>query len=154
MQVTSPTSATSTTLADSGSGQTATPKKTALGQADFMKLLSVQFQQQDPMKPMDDTAFIAQMAQFTALDQSSSLLAQITQLNTKQDAVTANSYIGRNVTVNDGHGGTATGDVTGVDMSSGTPQLVVGGANYPVASVLLVQPVNPSTAAPLSNPTP
>ena len=55
----------------------------ALGQADFLKLLSTQFQNQDPMKPMDDTAFIAQMAQFTSLSQTTEMNKGITDLNTK-----------------------------------------------------------------------
>ena len=87
----------------------ATPKKTMLGQDDFLKLLAVQFKSQDPMKPMEDTAFIAQMAQFTALDQSKSLLSEMTRLRSSQDIVTANSYIGRKVTFDGGGDQTVTG---------------------------------------------
>ena len=36
-----------------------------LGQDDFLKLMTVQLQNQDPFKPMDDGQFIAQMAQFS-----------------------------------------------------------------------------------------
>ncbi len=157
MQVTPVTSPTITaaTAATNPTAPTATPTKSSLGQADFLKLLSQQFQQQDPMKPMDDTAFIAQMAQFTALDQSTSLLAQVTAMNAKQDAVTANSYIGRNVTVNDGNGGTAVGPVTGVDMSSGAPCLVIGASTYAVSSVVRVEPATPAAGTPAAGaPTP
>jgi len=41
-----------------------------LGQNDFLQLLVTQMQNQDPMSPMQDTEFIAQMAQFTSLEQS------------------------------------------------------------------------------------
>ena len=132
------TSLDSTTLA-------ATPKKTMLGQEDFLKLLAVQFQQQDPMKPMEDTAFIAQMAQFTALDQSKSLLQQMTQMSTSQDAVTANSYIGRHVTLDGGNDQTVSGDVTGVELADGTPRLIVGEKTYPLSAVILVEPARPAT---------
>ena len=45
----------------------ALPQQT-LSSADFIQLMNVQFQEQDPMKPMDDSAFLAQMAQFATLD--------------------------------------------------------------------------------------
>lgn len=152
MQVTSATSS-ATALGSTDTTGTTTTKKTALGQEDFLKLLAVQFQSQDPMKPMEDTAFIAQMAQFTALDQSSSMLTQIKQLSANQDFTTANSYIGRHVTLDGGNDQTVSGDVSGVDVSDGTPRLIVGENTYPLSSVLLVEPgtatstVQPSTGA-------
>lgn len=156
MQVTSATSAaraastSSNDTSSTTSTTTAKTHKTALGQDDFLKLLAVQFQQQDPMKPMEDTAFIAQMAQFTALDQSSSTLAQIKQMSAQQDIVTANSYIGRHVTLDAGNDQTVSGDVSGVEMTDGSPRLVVGDQTYPLSSVLLVEP---ATATPTSNST-
>ncbi len=145
--VTSPTRAASTAADEP------TPllnKKQMLGQEDFLKLLAVQFQSQDPMKPMEDTAFIAQMAQFSALDQSSTLVQQMTQMRSNQDIATANSYIGRRVTLDAGDNELVTGDVTGVDLSDGQPRLIVGDYTYPVSTVLLVEP---GTATTTSNPT-
>jgi len=146
MQVSSLTSARETATAAAGSAtvNTAKSKTSALGQSDFLKLLAKQFQTQDPMKPMDDTAFIAQMAQFTSLEQSSSLLSQITAMNGKQDIATANSYLGRMVTVNDGRGGTTTGEATGVEVTDGTPRVVVGDFTYAVSSVVRVAPKPPA----------
>lgn len=55
-----------------------------LGQDAFMKLLVAQIQNQDPMDPMDDRDFIAQMAQFSNLNQTQSLLRnQMTLLGAK-----------------------------------------------------------------------
>jgi flagellar basal-body rod modification protein FlgD len=71
------------------------PKKTTLGSDDFMKLLAVQFQSQDPMKPMEDTAFIAQMAQFSALDQSSSLVKEMALLRADQQNLSASGMLDR-----------------------------------------------------------
>jgi len=114
--------------------------KKTLGSEDFMKLLSVQFQSQDPMKPMEDTAFIAQMAQFSSLSQTQTLTDQMAKLSASQAQVAANSYIGFKVTVDDGNGGTASGDVTGVETSTAGPRIVVGDKTYPISSVLLVEP--------------
>lgn len=147
MQVTSATSADRTSAATTGT--TITAKKTALNSNDFMKLLSVQFQHQDPMKPMEDTAFISQMAQFTSLEQSNSLVQQLTQLSARQDATAANSFLGHQVTLDDGTGGTKSGRVDGVEYTTGKPRLVVGDSTYPLSAVLLVEPTPFMTTADL-----
>lgn len=123
-----------------------TPKQT-LGSEDFMKILAVQFQAQDPMKPMEDTAFIAQMAQFSALEQSNSLVQQMTLLRAEQQQLTAAGYLGRSVTVENGDGEPVTGEVTAIDNSGAAPALVIGGANYPLSSVRRIEPavVQPPT---------
>jgi flagellar basal-body rod modification protein FlgD len=42
------------------------PKKT-LDQSDFLALMSAQLKNQDPTKPVDNTEYVAQMAQFSAV---------------------------------------------------------------------------------------
>ncbi len=44
-----------------------------LGKDEFMKILVTQLQYQDPMNPLEDRDFIAQMAQFSSLEQMQSL---------------------------------------------------------------------------------
>lgn len=139
MQVPSATSPERSPFTTSDTGSVIAPKKAMLGQEDFLKLLAVQFKSQDPMKPMEDTAFIAQMAQFTALDQSKSLLSQVTQLASNQDLATANTYIGRQVTFDDGSEAGLTSVVSGVQIVDGAPRLMVGDTTYPVSSVLRVE---------------
>lgn len=114
--------------------------KQQLGQDDFLTLLATQFQKQDPMKPMEDTAFIAQMAQFSALEQSSTMAKELASLRTEQQRATANSYLGHRVTIDGGKAGTVTGDVTAVDVSGSEPLLVVGGSTYSLSAVLRVEP--------------
>ena len=124
-----------------GTNTATTAPTQGLGQADFLQLLSTQFQNQDPMKPMDDTAFIAQMAQFTSLQQTQTLTQQMSVMRAMQDLSTANSYIGRSVTVDsDGKGTMVTGNVTGVDASGATPALVINGTSYSLYSVVRLEP--------------
>ena len=97
MSVNSVTSGSNAALLGAGSDQSSASRVTqkTLGKDDFMKLLAVQFQMQDPMKPMDDTAFIAQTAQFTSLEQATSMAQDIAALRTEQQRVVANSYLGQ-----------------------------------------------------------
>lgn len=118
---------------------TAVARKTNLDSQDFMKLLAVQFQNQDPMSPMDDTAYIAQMAQFTSLSQSSSLLTEIGSLRAEQQRVIAQGYLGARLTVDDGEGGIAAGVVTGIEQADDGPRVVIGDSTYPLSAVLLVE---------------
>ncbi len=153
MQIPSATSARSAASTDSGStATTAAPASKTLGIDDFMKLLATQFQQQDPMKPMDDTAFIAQTAQFSSLQQTQTLVQQMTQLSSAQNLAAANSYLGRQVTVDLGQGQVDVGNVTGVDSSGSAPQIIVNGQSYPLSAVLFVEPGAVTT--PASQPAP
>ena len=138
-----------TSALTAGTTTTTSGSKT-LGQDDFLKLLAQQFQSQDPMKPMEDTSFIAQMAQFTSLQQASAMSKDMAAMRVDQQRATANSYLGHNVTVDAGNGQTLSGSVTGVEMSDGTPRLVIGDYTYPLSAVLLVEP----GAINSSNPTP
>lgn len=52
-----------------------------LDQSDFMTLLGAQLQHQDPMKPMENGEFIAEMAQFSALESSKNLTAAFNELS-------------------------------------------------------------------------
>src|SRR5688500_5853657 len=115
---------------DTTGGSTNTPSRVrqkVLGQNDFLKLLATQFQRQDPMKPMEDTAFIAQMAQFSSLEQSSALARDMAAMRGDQQRVVANSYLGQRVTIDAGKGTTVMGQVSSVDVSGSEPKLTVNG---------------------------
>ncbi len=71
-----------------------------LGKEEFLLLLVTQLQYQDPLDPMDDKEFIAQLAQFTALEQQMNMSAsmdELVQVQLQQQMISAASYIGREV---------------------------------------------------------
>ena len=57
----------------------------SLGQSDFLKLLTVQMQQQDPFNPVDNTQMLAQMAQFSSLAGISEMGGTLTSIADKLD---------------------------------------------------------------------
>src|ERR1039458_8712701 len=74
-----------------------------LGESDFLKLLTTQLQQQDPTQPMDNTAMVAQLAQFSALEQMTNVNTTLTQMLTGQGTAleaTAASMVGKTAIFN------------------------------------------------------
>ena len=71
------------------------PEDTSLGKDDFLKILVTQLQNQDPMQPLEDKDFIAQMAQFTSVEQLVNMSDQLTALC--QNLGMASTMIGKNV---------------------------------------------------------
>ncbi|HLP25353.1 MAG TPA: flagellar hook capping FlgD N-terminal domain-containing protein [Acidobacteriota bacterium] len=142
MPVTSATSTTTAGYSDlyNSTGGAARKTTKVLGSDDFMKLLATQFQNQDPMKPMEDTAFIAQMAQFSALEQNKTMASQITALRADQQLLMANSYLGRTVTVEDADGKSVTGVVTALEDTEDGVMLTIGEKAYSLYSVRRIEP--------------
>lgn len=138
--VTSTSSSNETTQQPPLPGSQRVPQKT-LGQDDFLKLLTVQLAKQDPMKPMEDTSFIAQMAQFTALQQTGEMAKEFGALRNASDFASASNLLGREVTVETKENGKVTGSVEGIDATGGTPNLVVGGKLFPLSALQKVQAV-------------
>ncbi|WP_434751685.1 flagellar hook capping FlgD N-terminal domain-containing protein [Paenibacillus amylolyticus] len=58
-----------------------------LGKDQFLKILITQLQNQDPLQPMEDKEFIAQMAQFTSVEQLVNISTQLKTLNQSLGAV-------------------------------------------------------------------
>jgi len=71
--------------------------KNQLGQSDFLKLLVTQLQFQDPLKPMENKEFIAQMAQFSALEVSTKMNTNIESLVSSSKANESYNFLGKRV---------------------------------------------------------
>jgi flagellar basal-body rod modification protein FlgD len=118
--------------------------KSTLGQDDFLKLLVTKMSAQDPMNPQADTEFIAQMAQFSSLEQAKSMTDDMALLKAQQEVLTANGLIGRSVTVTGSDNKIAQGTVTSVATNDGAAQVIVNGKNYSLDSVSLISPFSAS----------
>ena len=99
-----------------------------LGKDDFLKILITQLSYQDPAAPMEDKEFIAQMAQFSSLEQMTSMAADFAKLTAMITGTEASSSLGRNVELTDGER-TVQGTVKAVTRGD-TPRVLVNGAYY------------------------
>ena len=123
-----------------------------LGKQDFLKLLMAQLQNQDPLKPMDDSQMIAQMAQFSALESTQNLTGVIQQSSNMQTVIQAGALIGKYIQAQEADGTTVTGAVTGVMFESTNgmeaPTLLVDGKDVDYSTIRHVSstPISSTTA--------
>ena len=96
----------------------------SLGIQDFLKILLTQLTYQDPLKPMDNQQFMAQMAQFTTLEQTQQLNTKIDTLITNQAALQSVGLIGRSVDISTSTGN-LTGTVTALSLAGTSPVIAV-----------------------------
>lgn len=121
-----------------------------LGKDAFLQLLVTQMQYQDPLDPQDNSEYLSQLAQFSALEQMTNVAEGLTEvselvsnINTSVLVAQLSNMIGQTVTWStdstDSSGTTTTtklsGTVKGVSISDGTPSLQVesNGTIYKVA---------------------
>jgi flagellar basal-body rod modification protein FlgD len=99
-----------------------------LGKDDFLKLLITQLSYQDPPAPMQDKEFIAQMAQFSTLEQMTGMAADFSKLTRIISGNEASSALGKNVELLDGER-VVQGAIKAVTREE-IPQVLVNGAYY------------------------
>lgn len=88
-------SATSSSTADDATAAT-------LGYNDFLKLLLAQMQNQDPLKPMDSTEYVSQLATFSNVEQGIKQNSKLDQLLVISNIAQANAIVGRSIVSADG----------------------------------------------------
>ena len=116
-----------------------------LGQNEFLKLLVVQMRNQDPMQPVSDTEFIAQMAQFSSLEQTKSMGADIAKLRQGNDFLQATNLLGKNVHLTIGNMAFTKGIVTDLNVKDGEARIIVGNKTYTLDQVNSVTAEAPET---------
>ncbi len=117
----------------------------AMGKLDFLKMLITKLKYQDPTNPMKDESFVADMAQFSSLEQMANLnetfAQQISNLNRNiislmlmQNTSQAASILGKNVLI-ETSAGSVSGIVSSIKFVDGQPMLIVNGQQYDLAKV-------------------
>jgi flagellar basal-body rod modification protein FlgD len=116
----------------------ATEKTTgsSLDKEDFLMLLVAQMKYQDPLEPESNTEYVAELAQFSSLE-------QMENLNTTANNSSAYTLVGKQVYIEDsssttGTTSTAQGTVEYVSIQNGTPYVSVNGQLYEYADVVQV----------------
>ena len=99
-----------------------------LGKDDFLRILLTQLQNQDPISPIEDREFIAQLAQFSSLEQMTNLSREFASLSKHINAGQLYQLLGKKVEllVNNRP---VTGTISGITTGS-NPQIEIGGAYY------------------------
>lgn len=127
--------------------QKAAAKETAdaatMGKDQFMTILIAQLKNQDPLAPMDNSQFTAQMAQFSSLEQLMNMSTQLTQMNSSMG--TASQLIGQKITWYDSETANyLTGNVTSVLQKDGKMYAAVGEYLVPTSDITVVEPAGKS----------
>ncbi|WP_432546533.1 flagellar hook capping FlgD N-terminal domain-containing protein [Kineococcus sp. SYSU DK004] len=120
----------------------------------FMKLLVAQLRYQDPSKPVDSTAFIAQTAQFSSLETMEAMNKNNVEMLGAQLKLQASTLVGQTVTYTGADGNPVTGVVTSASFTAssaggtgGEPVLKVDGQEVVLSKVGSVDV--PKAAAPV-----
>ena len=117
-------------IVSSNTSASQTTANSTLTQQNFLSILLTQLQFQDPLKPMDDEEFVAQLAQFSALEVQTEESGKLDSLITYSSISQGINLLGKTVTVNSSQSGisgasSSSGTVTAVDFSTGEPLLSV-----------------------------
>jgi flagellar basal-body rod modification protein FlgD len=107
----------------------------ALGQDAFLKLLITQIQMQDPLEPLSATEYVAQLAQFSTVEQLQGTNIRLGVLCQAQATSQALLLVGRNVATSDD---AVSGLVEAVVFSDGQPKLLIGGEEVNPSDVVRV----------------
>lgn len=120
------------------SGTTSSDAYSALGKDEFLQLLVTQMQYQDPLNPTSDTEFIAQMAQFSSLE-------QMQNLNTSFSHYKAYSLVGQDITASV-NGNIIEGVVDAVRIQADGQYAVIGDTLVNVNKITKVENVAKDTS--------
>lgn len=119
-------------LAEQGSE---TPRNAGISQEDFLRILLAQLRFQDPLKPVDNQQFVAQLAQFSALELSRQQSEKTDQLLAMQAADQSVGLIGKNVEIRNAQGGSNVGTVDAISFRTGEPRLTVNVSGSTIVDV-------------------
>ncbi len=108
-------------------------KKSTINQDDFIKLFLTQLKFQDPLEPVDNRQFLAQLAQFSSLEQSRQTSQNTNDLLAMNATTQAIALLNRQVDIQ-GLGAPISGTVIAVEFTSAGAQLSVRSATGQVST--------------------
>ena len=111
-------------VASKGGQTSATSNNNIMGKDDFLQLLVAQLKAQDPLNPMDSTAFTAQLAQFSSLEQLQNINLSLGTIGTSQAVMTSSQavgFIGKTITALGDTVEVQSGQSQGIQFSLGEP---------------------------------
>ncbi len=145
MYVDSTTGTVTSSTTSTSSSSTSTSSSSALDKNAFLQLLCTEMRYQDPLSPMDNTEYISQMANFSALEQMQNLNTTVTSLSDSlssslssinfQQAV---NNVGKTASYVDSSSTTQTGNIDSVVMNSGSIYYVIDGVQVSEESIIAV----------------
>ena len=110
----------------------------SLSMEDLLKVMLTELTQQDPMKPVENKDFMAQIAQFSSLDASRQLNSSIEQLLKLQSLSQSVGLLGKTVDAQTATG-FVTGQVSALTTSGTEPQLTLQTAGGLVPGITIGQ---------------
>jgi flagellar basal-body rod modification protein FlgD len=106
---------------------------------DFLKLLTAQMQNQNPMDPQNANDFTTQIAQLSQVDGITKLNQSIASLVAMQSLSQGANLIGMKVSYINPSGGTSQGVVNSISMSSGKAMLMINNTQVDMSQVKTIQ---------------
>lgn len=108
----------------------AVQKRDVLDKNAFLKILTVQLSNQDPLNAKDNSEYMAQMAQFSALEQTQNLNVSIEKLLISQRMTEGSSLVGKTVGFKLDNETYIKDTVKGVRVEGGEVYLLCQSGNY------------------------
>lgn len=140
--------------ASQSSSSSSSSSSTTLGKDAFLQLLVTQMRYQDPLDPQDNSEYLSQLAQFSALEQMTNVAEGLTEVSTLVSNINTSVLVGQlsnmigqsiqwqtDTTSTDSSGNSTTktttyeGTVKGISISDGSPSIIAesNGKTYKVA---------------------
>jgi flagellar basal-body rod modification protein FlgD len=113
-----------------------TVRGTGMDKNAFLRLLVTQLRHQDPTQPMQDREFVAQMAQFSSLEQMTSMNNSMQSLQNSFKAGEAYSLLGKRVdALNPANGEVTSGTVSRVSLRENVYRVTVNNREYELSQI-------------------
>ena len=120
----------------------------------FLQLLTTQLQNQDPLNPMDDTQSVAELAQFSAVQATTSLNDSFSSFESNFSVMQSAGLLGKTVSAQStdasGNVSSVTGTVKTISVINGVPEFTLADSNGNLLTDANGQPLELPTSAILS----